>query len=74
MKKIFYCANCGKELDDGVYMFQDNFLIVKYFDDYKSNRFCDSQCACESLMGQYIFNEDEIPLDEDEEQEEDEDM
>ena len=36
MKK-FYCANCGKEIDSiiGAVMFRDNYLLVKYFDDYK---------------------------------------
>lgn len=67
MKRKFYCANCGAEIENGVYMLQDNYLIVKFFSDYKSNRFCDSECACEFLMGNYIFDEEEIPLDPDEE-------
>ena len=67
MKKIFYCANCGREIDPsmGAYMFFDNFLQVKYFEDNKSNRFCSEECACESLFGKFVYI-DEIPLDDDE--------
>lgn len=66
MKK-FYCAECGREIDNeiGAFMFQDNFLILKYFDDYKSNRFCSEQCACEALMGAFVDIKD-LPLDDDE--------
>lgn len=66
MKK-FYCANCGEEIDNeiGTLMFQDNFLITKYFDDYKSNRFCCRQCACEALSCAFV-DIDELPLDDDE--------
>lgn len=73
MKK-FYCANCGNEIDleMGVFMFRDNYLQVKYFDDNKSNRFCCKNCACEALMGEYV-KVDEVPLDNDEQDEEDED-
>lgn len=65
MKK-FYCANCGKEIHGEAYMFLDNYLQVKYFDDNKSNRFCSQDCACESLFGNYV-DIDEIPIDDDEE-------
>jgi hypothetical protein len=54
----------------GVYMFRDNYLQVKYFDDNASNRFCSQDCACESLFGEYV-DYDEVPLDENEEVEED---
>lgn len=72
MKK-FYCANCGEEIDNeiGAFMFQDNFLIIKYFDDYKSNRFCCRKCACEALMGTFVSIE-ELPIDDDEISEEEE--
>lgn len=49
----------------GAYMFLDNFLQVKYFEDNKSNRFCSEECACESLFGKFVYI-DEIPLDDDE--------
>lgn len=63
MKKCFYCANCGKEIEGGsVFMFRDNYLQIKYFDDNASNRFCDMDCACESLFGEYV-DFDEVPLD-----------
>ena len=72
MKKTFYCANCGKEIEDGyVYMFRDNYLQVKYFDDNASNRFCSEECACESLMLDCV-DLDEVPLDEGEEEDFDE--
>ena len=64
MKK-FYCSYCGKEIDGEAYMFLDNYLQVKYFDDNKSNRFCSQDCACESLFGTYV-DIDEIPIDDDE--------
>lgn len=61
-----YCANCGKELtDDDCYMFMDNYLQVKYFDDCKSNRFCSQECACEALMLEQC-DLDSLPLDDDE--------
>lgn len=63
-----YCANCNSEIHDDVYMFMDNYLIIKYFDDNKSNRFCSRDCACEALMLEWV-ERDEIPLDEDEETE-----
>ena len=69
MKNVFYCANCGKEIETEAYMFRDNYLQVKYFDDNKSNRFCSQDCACESLFGDYVYLED-LPLDDDEEAEE----
>ena len=65
----FYCANCGCEIHGDVYMVLDNFLIVKYFDDNKSNRFCSQSCACEALMIESV-EQDELPLDEDEKQDE----
>ena len=65
MKK-FYCSYCGKEIDGEAYMFLDNYLQVKYFDDNKSNRFCSQDCACKSLFGTYVDIE-EIPIDDDEE-------
>lgn len=34
----------------------------------KSNRFCSQECACESLMGEYVSKED-LPLDGDEDEE-----
>lgn len=68
MKKTFYCANCGKEIENGeLYMFLDNYLQVKYFDDNASNRFCSRDCACESLMLETV-DLDEAPLDEGEEE------
>lgn len=72
--KRFYCANCGTEIegDQQVFMFCDNYLQVKYFDDNKSNRFCSQECACEALMGEYVFKED-LPLDGDEDDGEDDD-
>ena len=73
MKIDLYCANCGKEIEDEAYIFLDNFLQRKYFDDNKSNRFCSQECACESLMLCCIDKEDfkeALPLDEDEEDEE----
>lgn len=63
--KEFYCANCGKELHKEAYMFLDDYLQVKYFDDNKSNRYCSKDCACEALFGEYV-DIDEIPLDDDE--------
>lgn len=68
MKKV-YCASCGMEIDEeiGAYMFRDNFLILKYFDDYKSNRFCSMECACDALFGGYVDFSD-LPLDDDEEE------
>ena len=74
-RKIFYCAHCGQEITDplGVYMFRDNYLQVKYFDDNASNRFCSQDCACESLFGEYV-DYDEVPLDESEEVEEENDF
>lgn len=60
-----YCANCRKRLENEAYMFHNNFLQVKYFDDNKSNRFCSMECACESLMLDCIKTDD-LPLDEDE--------
>ena len=72
-KKVFYCAYCGKQIDGGsAFMFRDNYLQVKYFDDNKSNRFCDKDCACESLFGDYVDFED-LPIDDDEEIETEED-
>lgn len=62
----FYCSYCGKEIDGEAYMFLDNYLQNKYFDDNKSNRFCSQDCACESLFGTYVDIE-EIPIDDDEE-------
>lgn len=73
MREEFVCANCGQKLDEqmGVFVLQDNFLITKYFDDYKSNRFCSSLCAAEALFGEYVpFNE--LPLDDDEKETEEE--
>lgn len=73
MRKEFVCANCGQKLDEqmGAFVLQDNFLITKYFDDYKSNRFCSSLCAVEALFGEYVpFNE--LPLDDDEKETEEE--
>ena len=69
----FYCANCGDELDSemGAFILRDNFLIVKYFDNYKSNRFCSYQCACEALNGAFVDFAD-LPLDDDEEDDDDE--
>lgn len=64
---IFYCANCGCEIHSEVYMVRDNFLIVKYFDDNKSNRFCSKECACEALMIESVERE-ELPLDDGEKQ------
>lgn len=71
MRKIFYCAFCGQEITNalGVYMFRDNYLQIKYFDDNASNRFCSQDCACESLFGEYV-DYDEVPLDEQEEADE----
>ena len=69
MKITLYCANCGKEIEDEAYIFHDNFLQVKYFDDNKSNRFCSQDCACEALM-LYCVEKEDLPLDEDEEDEE----
>ena len=69
MKNTFYCANCGREIDDEAYIFHDNLLQIKYFDDNNSNRFCSQDCACEALMLCCIEKED-LPLDEDEEDEE----
>lgn len=46
-------------------MFRDNYLQIKFFDDNKSNRFCDETCACEALFGEFV-ERDEIPLDNDE--------
>ncbi|MCI8459427.1 MAG: hypothetical protein HFE46_07170 [Clostridia bacterium] len=51
-------------------MVQDNYLIVKYFDDYKSNRFCSQECACEALMIESVERQ-YLPLDDDEEYDED---
>ena len=70
MPKYIECANCGKEITGDVYMFLDNFLQVKYFDDNKSNRFCSQDCACEALFLRQVEQE-EIPLDDDEESEDD---
>lgn len=64
-----YCANCGKLLENEAYMFCDNFLQVKYFDDNKSNRFCSKDCACEALMLDYV-DVNALPLDDEEEVEE----
>lgn len=67
MREEFVCAKCGQKLDEkeGAFVLQDNFLIARYFDDYKSNRFCSPLCAAEALFGEYVpFNE--LPLDDDE--------
>lgn len=69
MRIELYCANCGKLLEDEAYMFHDNFLQIKYFDDNKSNRFCSQDCACEALMLTCV-EKDDLPLDEYEEEEE----
>lgn len=66
----FECANCGCEIHGDIYMVRDNYLIVKYFDDYKSNRFCSRECACEALMIESVERQD-LPLDDDEEYDED---
>lgn len=63
-----YCANCGSKINDDVYMFTDNYLMIKYFDNNKSNRFCSRDCACEALMLEQVERED-LPLDNDEERE-----
>ena len=49
MKKV--CAKCGKEIEGKYLKCCDNFLQVKYFEDYeeKDNIFCSKDCFCESL-------------------------
>lgn len=67
--KTFHCANCGKVLEDEAFVFRDNYLQVKFFDDNKSNRFCSQDCACEALFGKYVPL-GELPLDNDEKEDE----
>lgn len=73
MKKVFYCARCGQEIDPnmGAYVFLDNFLQIKFFEQNKDNRFCSEECACESLFLKQLPFE-VVPLDDDEEEEDEE--
>ena len=65
MTKNFICANCGCDIIGDVYICQDNFLQLKYFENNKLNRFCSQTCFCEYLMLE-VLDEEDIPLDEDE--------
>lgn len=69
MKK-FICANCGCEITGDVYVCQDNFLQVKFFDINALNRFCSQDCFCQSLFLNALDQED-VPLDDDENIEDD---
>ena len=46
-----YCAECGIEIQDNYYMVGDNFLQVKYFDEFdgSDNVFCSIECLCSAL-------------------------
>ncbi len=69
MEHNFVCATCGMYIAPGhCIMIRDNFLVVKYFDDNKSNRFCSSECLMEALFAEEV-DDDEVPLDSDEEDE-----
>lgn len=50
------CAVCGKEIEETYYKCLDNYLQIKYFDDYeqKDNIFCSQECFCESLSLEII--------------------
>ena len=61
MKKLF-CAYCKKLINDemdldseqGYYKVLDNFLQIKYLDSDEDNIFCSQDCACSSLMLEFI--------------------
>ena len=59
MKKYKYCAECGKPIGESFFMYRDNFLQVKYFEqeDGSDNAFCDENCAAQSLMLEEMDNE-----------------
>jgi len=50
-RKYKECAMCGKELDETFFMYRDNFLQIKYFeeDDGHDNAFCSIECASDAL-------------------------
>ncbi len=50
-KKFKHCAECGEKLGENYYLFADNFLQIKYFDDPTGadNAFCSQMCALQSL-------------------------
>jgi hypothetical protein len=62
VKKYKYCANCDTELGEIFYMFMDNFLQVRFFDeqDGSDNAFCSMACAAEALMLEGMENVKDI--------------
>ena len=63
VKKYIHCAKCGAELGGRFFLYCDNFLQVKYFDeqDGSDNAFCSMYCAAASLMLEETENEvDEV--------------
>lgn len=64
-KKLLYCANCGKEIEDEYVMVGDNYLQANFFEeqDGSDNIFCDTGCMGISLSVMHISKEDdEWPL------------
>lgn len=60
-KKVLYCAECGKEIEETYVMIGDNYLQANYFEeqDGSDNIFCDSGCMASALSCQYISKEDD---------------
>jgi hypothetical protein len=70
-KEDMYCAFCHNKIyakseycqpgrESGYYMYTDNFLQRKYFDEIggSDNVFCSESCACKALMLEHAYIED----------------
>jgi hypothetical protein len=54
-----YCAVCRDQIKETYFMYQDNFLQLKFFNemDGSDNIFCSSHCAGQALMLEEADNE-----------------
>jgi hypothetical protein len=66
------CAYCHQDIKDEYYMFMDNFLQLKYFEekDGSDNIFCSEHCAAQALMIESFYIEEEEVNYEDEDDDE----
>ena len=63
-----YCSCCGTELTNSYIQVKDNYLVVKYFESHKENRFCSTDCIASYLCAETVFiGDDDDYLDDEEE-------